>query len=149
MQLKGDLLLSKKVVYVYLRFVRQTSMPGARSREGFFVAAYELSRNTNLDETTYNHVTELLVWFGGNLAAPKKFSRTTSKGHYRRMDTPGLSWFKPSAQLHVKKAFELKALLDEHGHAIEVLKARRPGYVVFEDRHQIVAEPFANDHWFA
>lgn len=54
----------------------------------------------------------------------------------------GLSWFKPTAEMHVAKAFELTELLSRHGFHIEVLKSSRPGYIVYEDDIQIVAEPF-------
>ncbi|HTV69742.1 MAG TPA: hypothetical protein VMF90_14505 [Rhizobiaceae bacterium] len=53
-----------------------------------------------------------------------------------------MSWFKPTAQEHIEKAFELTTILQQHGYIVEVLRTSRPGYVVYEDAHQIVAEPF-------
>ena len=38
----------------------------------------------------------------------------------------------------------MAALLEDYGIFIQVLKVSRPGYVVYEDEHQIVAEPFSN-----
>jgi hypothetical protein len=35
-------------------------------------------------------------------------------------------------------------ILVRHGIGVEVLKAERVGYVVYEDEFQIVAEPFAD-----
>ncbi|MFT6426269.1 MAG: hypothetical protein ACJAYH_001966 [Celeribacter sp.] len=74
---------------------------------------------------------------------PERFSKSTSKGAADR-DAKGLSWFKPTAKEHIAKAFELKAILEENGYAIEVLKESRIGYVTFEDEFQIVAEPFSD-----
>ncbi len=41
--------------------------------------------------------------------------------------------------------WELKAVIENHGFIIEVMKTDRPGYVVYEDEYQIVAEPFHNE----
>jgi hypothetical protein len=123
-------------------------MSGARSRAGIFVLAYALLDDNSVEHDTTIHLEELLSWFRANLAIPTKFSRSSSKGVYRREGTPGISWFKPSAKSHLGKAHELKALLEINGHAIDILKTARPGYVVFEDEYQIVAHPFADDGWF-
>jgi hypothetical protein len=36
------------------------------------------------------------------------------------------------------------ALLEDYGIFVLLLKSSRPGYVVYEDELQIVAEPFSN-----
>ena len=36
------------------------------------------------------------------------------------------------------------AILENHGVYVRNLKAKRVGYVVYEDEHQIVAQPFAD-----
>lgn len=128
---------------MFMRFVQSTPVPGMRAREGFFSAAYRLQERAGLDARSLGQLEELLAWFRKNLKIPPRFNRTSSKGHYRR-ETKGLSWFKPSATQHLDKAFELADLLRRHGIAIEILKAARVGYVVYEDDHQVVAEPFAD-----
>ena len=35
-------------------------------------------------------------------------------------------------------------MLENHGVHVRNLKAKRVGYVVYEDEHQIVAQPFAD-----
>ena len=72
-----------------------------------------------------------------------KFSRCKLNRLHRDNDF-GISWFKPIAKIHLSKAFELTALLDQQGYPITVLKSARPGYVVYEDDTQIVAEPFSD-----
>ena len=37
---------------------------------------------------------------------------------------------------------ELAAILEENGYAVSQITSKRPGYVVFEDDRQVVAEPF-------
>jgi len=39
---------------------------------------------------------------------------------------------------------EIIRLLESHGISVRMIKTDRPGYVVYEDDHQIVAEPFAD-----
>jgi hypothetical protein len=63
-------------------------------------------------------------------------------GH--RTTNTGISWFRPEATQHVEKAFELCGVLQELGYPITVLKTTRPGFIVYEDAYQIVAEPFAD-----
>lgn len=38
--------------------------------------------------------------------------------------------------------WELKAIIENHSFNISVLKTDRPGYIVYEDDQQVVAEPF-------
>lgn len=127
---------------MYLRFVYKKQVEGMNSREGFFQAAGELANNPLSDAIAVARVNVLREWFADHLELPERFSRSSSKGYYRK-ETKGLSWFKSSATEHISRAFELKNVLEEHGYAIEVLKEDRIGYVVYEDEYQVVAEPFA------
>ena len=113
------------------------------AREGFFCAAYELRRNPSLDVHSRRRLEGLLAWFRAHLPVPDRFNRSSSKGYARR-NTKGLSWFKPSAAEVLVRAHDLRALLNEHGHMIDVIKTERIGYVVYEDAIQVVAEPFAD-----
>lgn len=126
---------------MYLRFVQMNVVEGMTARAGIFSAAYELARRA--DPPTQVQLDYLLKWFRQNLAIPTRFSRSNSKGSYRRSVTYGLSWYKPSAKEHVGKTFELSSILQQSGYVIDVLKASRLGYILYEDEHQIVAEPFA------
>ena len=102
-----------------------------------------MAHDPRSDALTIARVEELRLWFAYNLALPDRFCKSSAKGRYWR-ETKGLSWFKPDAHDHVGKAFELKALLDESGFGIDVLKECRIGYIVYEDACQIVAEPFSD-----
>ena len=129
---------------MFLRFVRLTTVEGAKAREGFFTAAYELREREGIDPANLKRLEDMLAWFRENLALPPRFNRSKSKGAYRRKQTRGLSWFKPTAENHVTCAHELAELLSRHGYHIEILKSSRPGYVVYEDEFQLVAEPFTD-----
>ncbi len=86
---------------------------------------------------------EILEWFDDNLDLPERFNRTKSKGAWRRA-AAGVSWFKASASEHIAKMRELAAVLGEHGYHVVQLETDRPGFIVYQDDHQIVAEPFAD-----
>jgi hypothetical protein len=126
---------------MFLRFVTQKPISGSGVREGIFAAAYDLKRSGQLSSIDDDHLTEVLEWFKHNLAVPKRFSRTTSKGHYRRA-TIGIAWFKSSATKHLEKIRELAELLDRYEVRVETVKSERLGYVIYEDDAQIIAEPF-------
>ena len=39
----------------------------------------------------------------------------------------------------------LAAVLEENGYHVSQITTKKPGYVVFEDENQVVAEPFRDD----
>ena len=55
-----------------------------------------------------------------------------------------MCWFKPTATEHIAKVREISCILEQHGVYVRVIKAQRPGYVIYEDEYQVVAEPFAD-----
>jgi hypothetical protein len=127
-----------------LRFVLPRSHPDTGVEEGIFGAAYDLCRNPLTPVSDRQSLEGLLAWFGANLATPQRFNRSKSKGYYRR-GTGGVSWLKPTAAEHIAKMHVLTAILEKNGHQVSQITTDRPGYVVFEDDHQIVAEPFRGD----
>jgi hypothetical protein len=52
-------------------------------------------------------------------------------------------WFKASATEHIAKVREMACILELNGVYVRVIQTRKPGYVVYEDGYQVVAEPFA------
>ena len=53
-----------------------------------------------------------------------------------------ISWLRDSATCHIRKMRELAALLESYELQVEMLTTSRPGFVVYEDDYQVVAEPF-------
>lgn len=82
----------------------------------------------------------MTCWFNEHLEKPTRFRRS----RYPRGEDKGVCWFKASAKEHIAKIYEIVYLLREHEMQVRVSKSRRPGYVVYEDEHQIVAEPFSD-----
>lgn len=55
-----------------------------------------------------------------------------------------MCWFKATATEHIAKMREMSCILEQNGFYVRVIKAQRPGYIVYEDEYQVVAEPFAD-----
>ncbi len=125
----------------FLRFVLPGQHPDSGARDGVFEAAYQLSQSGALPEAQQRELDDLLQWFEEHLDTPTRFNKTRSKGWYRR-SPKGISWLKPTAEAHLERLRYLVAILKGNGLQVCMIKTRNPGYVVYEDDHQVVAEPF-------
>jgi hypothetical protein len=124
-----------------IRFVTHSTHPPLGYRSGVFKIAYELRRAHPITVPLLEELSEQLVWFEANMAEPKRLSVSR---HPRAQET-ALSWMKASADEHVRRLRLLVTLVEQVGHLrIAELRTERPGYVVFEDDHQVVALPFAD-----
>jgi hypothetical protein len=127
---------------VFVRFV-VGEVDGESERElGLFKAVRNLRGAGSLFTYEERLHDSILRWFGENLAQPTRF--TNSKPPYYRKKSKAISWFKHSAGQHIAKIRELAAILENHGVHVRMLKSTRVGYVVYEDEHQVTAEPFAD-----
>lgn len=124
---------------IYLRFVTFEVDGRTESAKGLFSAAYDLLRTETIQEYESAEIKRMLVWFEKNLPTPTKFSR---KKNVSQRETKGLSWIKSSATELVSNLYALKEIVERHGIHCEVLKTKTPGYIVYEDDLQVVAEPF-------
>jgi hypothetical protein len=127
----------------FIRFVGVEKVDGTSSRVGFLYVAYQVRKYPFLAQETITKINTILDWFKDHLDRPDRFNASKSKGAWRR-NSHGISWFKSHANDHIKKARELSKILNEHGYKIEEIKTARPGYIVYEDDFQIVAEPFSD-----
>jgi hypothetical protein len=109
--------------------------------DGLFVAAYDLTRGNELPNHHRENLSELIDWFRKNLKRPSKFNSSSSKGADRR-NTKGVSWYKDTSIEHIEKMREISAILRDLGLSVNERATIRPGYIVYEDDFQVVAEPF-------
>jgi hypothetical protein len=128
----------------YYRFEMLTQDPETGLPEGLFVRAGELLQGGELPGYYHDLLDNLMSWFAKNLDRPTRFSSSTSKGADRRV-TKGVSWYKDTSHQHIAKMREMSAILVELGHSVNERATRRPGYIVYEDEIQIVAEPFSEN----
>jgi hypothetical protein len=128
----------------FLRFVVPAEVVrGSRSAIGVIAVAYRLLREGagEIPAATLDALTDHLEWIERHLAAPTRFTSTSSKGWYRR-EARGLSWLRGSAAEHVAHLRALSALVQSTGREVAELAETRIGYIVYQDEQQVIAEPF-------
>jgi hypothetical protein len=127
---------------MYIRFaaaeIHETSQCGL----GIFQALYRLPDNGKLYPYEEEHLRTVSEWFDIHLEEPTRF--TAAKRPYYRKESKAISWFKDSAHEHIAHIREMIAILENHGISVQMLRSDRVGYVVYEDEHQIVVEPFSD-----
>ena len=127
---------------MYLRFVVADIDENSERALGVFYAVRYLRDAGKLHAYEEDQHDMVRWWFNENLEKPTRF--TASKPPFYRKKNKAICWFKHTASEHLARVRELAAILDNHGVPVRTLKARRVGYVVYEDEYQIVAEPFAD-----
>ena len=125
-----------KIACVYVRFVCFRLVEGQRQRLGLFQALEQARDCDFAPQWALRVIGNASGWFNENLTVPEHFEQTYG-GHGR----PGLSWFKPVATEHIKQMHQLKLAVEECGVHVEVLTTRDPGSTIWQDDHQLVADP--------
>lgn len=123
-----------------LRFVVSVVDPGSGRRRGVLHAAARLRESDQVSATDRQHLRDLADWFEEHLERPTTFA-ISSRPHAKAQ---ALSWFKHTAVRHIARMREFAQILGTYGVVVEVIRTRRPGYVVFEDEYQVTAYPFAD-----
>jgi hypothetical protein len=124
----------------FVRFVIRDLDCDSGRRRGLFQALADLDDRGELSPEEQRTYDETYEWFRKNLRKPRSFTRS-SKPHAKKV---ALSWFRHTATEHVRRMRDLASILEAHGIPTEMLRTNRPGYVVYEDRHQVTAEPFGD-----
>jgi hypothetical protein len=125
---------------VFVRFVVETIDPESGRRQGVFHAAKTLRESGAVTEEHHARLLLIQDWFNENLEKPSRLS-LSSRPHAKAQC---VSWFKDSARQHIRKMNEFKEILEGYGVAVQMIKVRRPGYIVYEDEFQVSAYPFSD-----
>ena len=113
---------------------------------GIFQLAADLANNGQLPTTDQRRLSALRAWFNAHLAQPRRFShwkdgwRRSASGWKRQ--PIAISWFRSDASQCLKYAAAMADLLRTYGVEVERLTCTNPGYITYEDDHQVVAVPF-------
>lgn len=126
----------------YVRFVVADIDEDSGKELGLFHAVGDLRRSGTLRQDEEERHDLIREWFNEHLEKPSRF--TSSKPPFHRKKSKAISWFKDTAHEHLAHARSLVAILKNHGVSVRMLKAKRVGYVVYEDEFQIVAEAFSD-----
>lgn len=122
----------------YVRFVVAGRHWSSHRRSGLIHAAEIMRREFSPSED--RDYQTLYDWFGANLAVPDRFARS-GRAHAH---SAALSWFKDTAAAHIDRMREIGFILAQHDATVEMLRTARPGFIVYEDPHQVAAEPFSD-----
>jgi hypothetical protein len=123
-----------------IRLVTERPHPPYGHRSGIIRVSYALYRENRLRDDAQRELRGILDWFNAHLARPDRLSVSR---HPRAKET-AISWMRASAHEHLAQLRRLAALVEANGAAVHELRTDRPGYVVYEDAHQVVALPFAD-----
>jgi len=114
----------------YIRFVIPRRSEDSHRHAGVFMAAFRHWSCDEIDPAVKLQLACLLDWFSDNLHAPVI------------AEPRAVFWFRGVRNPCTQRVWELALLLRELGEQPMLLKERRPGYVVYEDLHQVAAVPF-------
>jgi len=123
---------------MFFRFVISRKDPDSGRRQGLFQAAEQLRRCSYLTAEGEARMNQLCDWFDVHLQTPSRLA-ISKRAHGKEM---ALGWFKETASDHIKAMGVMKRLLERYGYAVQVLRAARVGYILYEDEFQIAAYPF-------
>jgi len=121
---------------MFIRFFSGEIDEDSHLSAGLFRVAYRLIEETRLQDYEYEALHEAMLWFDENLVSPYDY-RLKPAGLADR----ALCWFRSSAREHLKRAWEMTAILQDCGIFVWTIKSDRPGYILYEDKVQVLAFP--------
>jgi len=129
----------------YVRFVLKRRNRASGVADGVFEAIREVESSLRAGHADHERLRELDQWFDEHLPSParRRVSKSKSIYSYGR-NARGIAWLKDTATECISRMRELVAILEKHGHRVEMIREDRVGQVVYEDEFQVVAEPFAD-----
>ena len=122
----------------YVRFVTEVIDDDSGHRRGIFQAVSDALADIETPQAHCEVLRSTYDWFNANLAPPERFARSK-----RTTAAPqAISWFKHDAAEHIAHMRSFCNVLEECGVPTRMITTGRPGYIVYEDAHQVVAVPF-------
>jgi hypothetical protein len=118
----------------YIRFVIGRKDEQSHVEQGIFHAAGEAIERVIVSGSDADELNKLRAWFNENLEEPTAFGRDRLR--------LGISWFKTGSMEHISRIWEIVHILERNGVYVKKIRTDRPGYVIYQDVWQIVAEPF-------
>ena len=118
----------------YLRFVIDRKDEDSHVEQGIFQAAARALEWQGITGSDADELNELRAWFSENLGKPTSFGRDKLR--------LGICWFKTESVEHISRIWEMVRILERNGIYVKKIRTDKPGYVIYEDEWQLVAEPF-------
>lgn len=118
----------------YVRFVIGRKDDDSHVEQGIFQAVAQALEWQNIRGSDAEELNELRAWFNKNLEKPTSFGRDKLR--------LGICWFKTDATEHISRNWEMVHILERNGIYVKKIRTDRPGYMIYEDQWQLVAEAF-------
>jgi hypothetical protein len=118
----------------YIRFVIGRKDEDSHVEQGVFQAAGQALEWRSITGSDADELNNLRTWFNENLQKPTSFGRDTLR--------LGICWFKTDASEHISRIWAMVRILERNGIYVKKIITSKPGYVIYEDEWQLVAEPF-------
>ncbi len=126
---------------MYVRFVVPERDARSDQKRGIFTALYALEREGELASYELEWFRSIEEWFNDHLERPDRLTWSTRPNAPQR----AITWLKMSATEHVSRMRELVTILEHKDLPVEELHTEKPGYIVYEDDHQVAAVPFTDE----
>lgn len=117
----------------YIRFVVGREDEDSLVDRGIFRATGLAIEWQKIAGPDVDELNRLRAWFGENLKEPT----STGRDKLRR----GICWFKTGAAEHISRIWEMVRILERNGIYVKKIRTDKPGYLIYEDEWQLVAEP--------
>jgi hypothetical protein len=119
----------------YVRFVVGREDEDSHVERGIFQAAALALEWQNITGSDADELNKLRAWFSTNLEKPTSVGRDKLRS--------GICWFKAESTEHVSRIWEMVRILERNGIYVKKIRTDKPGYVIYEDGWQLVAEPLS------
>jgi hypothetical protein len=121
---------------MFVRFVVGSDAENAAWLTGVITEARLLRDAGELYDYESERLEALYNWFNEHLPCPP-FQSKLRAGEWTR---EAVAWFRAEAGEQIRRMWELVAILREHGVPVRMITTEKPGKIVYEDDHQVVAE---------
>ena len=126
---------------MYVRFVVAERDESSQQLKGVFTALYDLEERGELAAHEAEWFRTAERWFNRHLRRPRRLAWSSRPNAPER----AISWLKLSAAEHVSRLRELVTLLEHKDVPVQEFRTEKPGYIVYEDDHQVAAIPFGRE----
>ena len=118
----------------YIRFVVGRKDDDSHVQQGIFQAAYLALEWNTIVGSDAEKLNLILKWFSSNLEKPTSLGRDKLR--------LGICWFKTTSTEHISRIWDMVKILERNGIYVHKIRTDKPGYRIYEDEWQLVAEPF-------
>ena len=124
-------------------FATLSPIPGFRAWLDGFGWLRDLRDSGEMNVADATQLLAHLDWIQKEIPIPARFARRRNGYH---KEAHGVSWVKAEATEFVRHLYAIADILQRYDTSVEVVRTTRPGYVVYEDDWQLVAEPFHGEN---